>query len=352
MRRLLGAALAALLLCACSTGGPSTTRTNAPAAATTFANVQPKPPSTKDTTTTLPGADRPPIVVGDMNTPEQFMLGALYQQALTAQGYHVELTRDIGTTAVSEHALAQGSLDIYPQYLNKFATDVMGDHSRFPSLTAAYAAARAYAKAHKLTLLAPTPFSDTAGIAVLTPFARRNHLRSLSDLKRVSAKLTLGVPLEYSLEPDGLPALERAYKFKSGLTTSANIGNQYDMLRNGTIQAAYVATSDGELASDDITTLSDPQGFYGYGNVVPVIRNSVLKQEGPAFAQTIERVDSLLTQRAIRGLNAEMSQSSLDPEAISGEVARDFLQGYGMAPPPPWSTTTSTTTTATRSTTR
>jgi hypothetical protein len=38
-------------------------------------------------TTPLPGQGRPPVIVGDTNTyPEQFVLGALYQQALTAEG--------------------------------------------------------------------------------------------------------------------------------------------------------------------------------------------------------------------------------------------------------------------------
>ncbi len=324
----------------------ATTATELGAAATvsraTVPVTTPAATATTDTTADLPGTGRPVVLLGDMNTPEQFIIGAMYEDALSAEGYRVDLSRNIGPTAVSEAAIAEGSLDIYPEYLNVYDSEVAGASRRFTTLKQAFAAGQHYANAHGETLLTPTPFSDTAGIAVLSTYAHAHHLTSLADLRRVEGSLTLGSPLEFSAESTGLPALERAYRFTPAVTTAINIGDQYDDLKFGTVTAAYVQTTDWQLSEPDYTDLLDTRHVLGFGNVVPVVSSKVLDAEGPAFADAIIEVDRLLTTSAIRGLQAEM-KSAAEPATAAVDVASEFLQGYGIVPPPPWSTVTTTT---------
>jgi osmoprotectant transport system substrate-binding protein len=294
------------------------------------------------TTADLPGTGKPNVLLGDMNTPEQFIIGAIYQDALQAQGYHVDLSRNIGATSVSEAAIAQGSLAIYPEYLNTYDTQVAGDTQRFTTLQQAFVAAQLYANTHGQTLLTPTPFSNTAGIAVLKTYARAHHLTDVADLRRIETSLTFGSPLEFSAEPAGLPALEKAYRFIPGVLAQTNIGSQYGGLKNGSLQAVYVQTTDWQLSSPLYTTLRDNKHVLGFGNVVPVVSSKSLDTEGPAFADAINQVDALLTTEAIRGLAAEMAKSP-DPAVSAAGVAQEFLQGYLILPPPPWSTVTTTT---------
>jgi osmoprotectant transport system substrate-binding protein len=298
------------------------------------------------TTTTLdePGRGKPTILLGDMNTPEQFIVGALYQNALSAKGYQVELNRNIGPTSVSEAALTQGSLDVYPEYLNIYDTQVAGATQQFTTRSAAYRAAQSWAEAHGEKLLLPTPFSDTPSIAVLSTFAEQHHLRTLADLRRVAGRLTLGSPIEFSTQPGGLALLQAAYGFAPAVTSVINIGSQYTALRTGTLQAAYVQTTDWQLIGPLYRALADSRHVLGFGNIVPVVSAKALAVEGPAFARAINQVDRLLTMSAIRGLAAEM-KASTDPAMSAGDVAQEFLQGHGIMPPPPWSTVTSTTAT-------
>jgi glycine betaine/choline ABC-type transport system substrate-binding protein len=302
------------------------------------------------TTVDEPGVGHPTILLGDMNTPEQFIVGALYQSALESQGYSVELSRNIGATSVSEAAIAQGSLDIFPEYLNVYDSQIAGLAERFSSRAAALRAGRRWAHAHGQGLLNPTPFSDTAGIAVLRTKARAHHLRTLADLRRIQSTLTLGSPVEFSAQSGGLPELERAYDFYPAVTSVINIGDQYGALRMGTLGAAYVQTTDWELSGPTYQVLADSRHVLGFGNIVPVVSKAVLAEEGPDFAATINRIDALLNMTTIRGLAAEM-RASTDPAMSASEVAKEFLEGYGILPPPPWSTLTATLTTPTRSST-
>ena len=290
-------------------------------------------PASPETTVTqvLPGADRPQVTLGDKNTPEQFLLGELYDQALSAEGFSVTLTRNIGPSSVYLAALAQGSLDMYPEYLNVWTGQVAGQATCCESFRATLDGGEAYAASHALELLAPTPFSDIQAIAVTTAFARAHRLRTLGDLRRVADNLTLGAPLEFSQDPAGLPAIEQAYGFQPAATDPIGIGEQYTDLRDGTVQAAYVNTTDGELSTPEFTVLRDPRHVLGYGNVVPVATTSMLNAEGPSFRMTVDRVSALLTMPVIRGLNAELEVPGETPTGL----AREFLIAHGLVPDTP-----------------
>jgi osmoprotectant transport system substrate-binding protein len=297
---------------------------------TTAAASTPQTTSTGTVTQVLPGTGRPQVALGDKNTPEQFILGELYLQALTAEGYTVTLTRNIGPTDVSVRALQQGSLDLYPEYLNVWNSEVTGHQRGFRSPAAAYGAAADWAAHHQMVLLDPTPFGDVDGIAVTTAFAQAHHLRTLTDLRRVARTMTVGGPLPFLQGPGGLSQVERAYGIHPAATRPVDIGSQYAALRNGVIQAAYVNTSDGQLSTPEFRLLADPEHVFGFGNVVPVVPERVIAEEGPSFAATINSVDALLTTRVMRWLNAEAALEHEDPTTI----ARTLLQEYGLIPLP------------------
>ena len=46
------------------------------------------------------------------------------------------------------------------------------------------------------------------------------------------------------------------------------------------MQAAYVNSTDGQLASGDYRLLSDNRRIFGWGNVVPVVSATALAKEG------------------------------------------------------------------------
>jgi osmoprotectant transport system substrate-binding protein len=339
----LGSALActaaAVALGACGAGSrpvpaaaPSTTTTT-----TTTTITAPSPTTTTVTTTTtttttatvtLPGAGRPPVTIGDENTPEEFLLGQLYYQALKAQGFAVSLNQSIGPTQVIMQALATGQLAMYPEYLDTWDQDVAGI-ARPPRTRAdAYLAGQRYAIAHGLELLNPTPFSDTQAIAVTFDYAVENDLQSISDLASVAPQLTLGGPPQFQQSATGLLAIESAYGVTPAAFKPLEIGAQYQALDQGVVQAAVVNTTDPQLLSGSYPLLSDPQNVFGWGNVVPVISNQAIQAEGPAFTDAINRISALLTLPAMRELNAAVVLDNQDPAT----VAQQFLQSAGLLP--------------------
>ena len=269
------------------------------------------------------------ITVGDKNFAEQFVLGQLYVQALRAQGYSVNVNQNIGPTDVTVQALKSGSLTVYPEYLNTFNSAVAGYRHPFKTLLDAYQGAQHYALGHGMQLLAPTPFSDTPAIAVTVAYAADTHVRTIADLDRLTAGLTLGGPPQFQQGAPGLPALNDTYGFVPLGYRPMAVGDQYSALNNGAIQAAEVNSTDGQLATGDYTLLRDPRRVFGWGNVVPVVSAKAIATEGPAFADTIQRVNDMLSTATIRQLNYAVAIAGQDP----GAVARQFLQTHGLLKP-------------------
>jgi osmoprotectant transport system substrate-binding protein len=321
------------------------------ASTTTTAATVPEPvvttvTETTNTTQALPGTGKPKVVLGDMNTPEQFIIGQLYAVALEAEGYTVIPFRNAGVQSQDVGGLRDGSLDIFPEYLGLWNSTVAHSHRRFRSLQASYAAADMFAQRHGFVLLKRTPFSDTSCVAVLAQYAAANDVYSIPELARRGPSI-FGAPVTFEYSNDGLPALEHSYGLRPDYVQPIADTLQYWWLRTGNIDAAYCATTDPDLSGPKYVMLRNPRNIFGYGNVIPVTTPRVLQREGKAFARTIENVDALLTLRAMRGLNSEIELGRHDPTAI----ATQFLAGNGILPPfryaPVTTSTTSNTSTDT-----
>src|SRR3984885_1201295 len=123
----LACGVAALGLAGCGAGSrPATAAVPGTTTVTTTSTTTTTTTATTTTTVSLPGTGRPPVTIGDENTPEQFVLGQLYYQALKAAGFSVSLNQSIGPTAVIQQALANGQLAMYPEYLNTWDQSVAG----------------------------------------------------------------------------------------------------------------------------------------------------------------------------------------------------------------------------------
>jgi osmoprotectant transport system substrate-binding protein len=275
----------------------------------------------------LPGSGKPAVVIGDKNFAEENILGALYAQALTAQGYKVTLKDNIGTSEITWKALVAGQIDLYPEYTGTLLSAIAGITKNPTSATAAYKEAATYAAAHGFTLLNPTPFYDSDALAVLAPYAKANHLTTISDLKKLGSKVILGAAPEFATRFEGLLGLKQEYGIDPTFKPIA-IGLSYTALDSGKVDVQDVFTTDGQLATaGKYVILTDPKHVFGYQNVAPVVSSKLLAKEGPAFASTLNKVDALLTFNAIQSLNKAVSIDQETPAA----VASAFLKANGLS---------------------
>jgi osmoprotectant transport system substrate-binding protein len=264
--------------------------------------------------------------LGDKNFDEEYLLGALYQQALQAKGYTVTLKGNIGSSEIIWKALKGGQIQMYPEYTGTLLTAIAGDTKPPTSAQQTYSLAQAYVKKNGFELLSQTPFYDADGLATTPSYAKANSLKTIADLKKLS-KVTYGAPAENRTRFDGLVGLEQVYGLHNLQFVPLAEGLNYKALDSGQVKVATIFTTDPQLQSGKYTVLTDSKKLFGFQNVAPVVKQSVVTAEGPAFAQTVNKVSSLLTLQAIIKMNAAVQLDQQSPAT----VAHAFLAANGLA---------------------
>jgi osmoprotectant transport system substrate-binding protein len=268
-----------------------------------------------------PGKGKPAVTIGDKNFTEQYILGELYAQALRAKGYTVRLKANIGSSEIVDKALTSGKLDMYPEYTGTILSEIAHQTKRPSDPDAAYAAAKKFEEGRGFTLLQKTPFFDSDALAVKADYATKNRLKTVADLKKVSAKVTLGAPPEFRTRFAGLLGLKQEYGLTNVELKPLSIGLQYKALDSGRVDAADVFTTDGALQGGKYVLLKDPKFIFGFQNVAPVVSRKLLDKMGTAFGSTLNAVSAKLTTEAMQRMNAAVDIDKKKPAA----VAKAFL---------------------------
>jgi osmoprotectant transport system substrate-binding protein len=314
-----GAALLALTglgvgLAACGSSSSTSSSSSATTAGT------PAPAASR------PGVGKPAVSIGDKNFPEENILGSLYAKALQAKGFTVKLKDNVGSSELIYKALQSGQIDMYPEYTGVFLTAV-AQQTKLPTSAAdAYKQAKAFAESKGYTLLNYTPFFDSDALATLPGYASEHNLSSIADLKPLGKKVTLGGAPEFATRFQGLLGLEKEYGVKPTFKPIA-IELSYKALEGKQVDVQDVFTTDGQLLGGKFKLLADPKHVFGFQNVAPIVKKSVLSAEGPAFEETLDKVSALLTIPAIQQMNKAVT---VEKQSASS-VAEQFLKANGLA---------------------
>jgi osmoprotectant transport system substrate-binding protein len=317
MRKLtITAAVASLAfaLAACGSSSSSSTTSGASGSATS------------SSASGKPGAGKPPIVIGDKNFTEEYILGDLYAQALKAKGYNVTLKGNIGSSEITWKALTSGQIDMYPEYTGTLLTAIAGNNKPPTSAQETYNLAQTYVNKHGFVLLNQTPFYDSDALAATKKFASAHGLTTVADLKKLGHSVKLGGAPEFATRYAGLVGLKQQYGINPTFVPLA-IGITYQAIDTGKVDVFDAFTTDAQLTSGKYVLLSDPKRVFGFQNVAPVVKKSLVTSEGPAFADTINKVSALLTLPAIQKMNAAVALEQQSPAS----VAHQFLAANGLA---------------------
>jgi osmoprotectant transport system substrate-binding protein len=276
--------------------------------------------STSSSSSSGPGAGKPPVTIGDKNFAEENILGNLYAQALQAKGYSVTLQENVGSSEIIYKALTAGHIDMYPEYTGTLLSAVAEQTKEPASAAAAYEEAKAFLQKHGYTMLNYTPFYDADALATTPAYATAHHLTSIGDLKALGKSVTIGGPPEFATRFEGLKGLSQLYGVVPTFKPIA-IELSYKALESGQVDVQTVFSTDGQLLSGKFKVLSDPKHVFGFQNVAPIVKQSLISEEGPAFAETLNKVSALLTIPAIQQMNKAVT---IDKESAV-TVAKQFL---------------------------
>ena len=263
---------------------------------------------------------RDAIVVGSKNFTEQVLLGEILAQQIE-QGLKVPVVRklDLGGTMLAHNALAQGSLDLYPEYTGTALTEVLKRPIARESEAVLDAVREQYHRQWQLAWLAPFGFNNTFAMIV----RRDAGVSTLSAAARAQA-WRLGMGYEFHQRPDGLDGLLKTYSLRLvGEPVEMDLGLLYSALQNRKVDLIAANSTDGLISALPVSALEDDRHYFPPYQCAVVVRETTLARY-PRLRPVLEQLAGKITDATMRQLNYEVDGK----HRRAAEVAGQFLRGF------------------------
>ncbi|WP_320781265.1 ABC transporter substrate-binding protein [Streptomyces sp. CRN 30] len=266
------------------------------------------------------------VVVGSNNFAESTLLADIYGEALKAKGLKVTYKHNIGSRETTYGLMKNGSVTVLPEYNGSLLAYLDADAEQTSAEEVDTAAKAALDKS--LTLLESSPAEDKDSVSVNAATAKKYKLTAdstLADLKDIAPELVIGGSPEFQTREQGLKGLESQYglKFKSFKALDAGGPLTQAALTKNTVQAADIFTTDPAIVKEKFVVLKDPDNFFGFANVTPLVNKEGLSEEGVA---ALNAVSAALDTETLLDLDAQVQLDKKDPL----DVAKSWLKSANL----------------------
>ena len=139
----------------------------------------------------------------------------------------------------------------------------------------------------------------------------------------MASKLTLGAPAQFQTRPDGIPALKQRVRRDVRPLHPAAAGGTITVtaLKNGSIDAADIFSTDPSIAANKFVSLTDTKSMFAAQNIVPLVTKSKLTQ---TITDACNAVSAKLDTATLAELVAKVIGGNAD------SVAKAWLSSVGL----------------------
>lgn len=262
------------------------------------------------------------VSVGTKNFTEQLILGEIIAQALEQRRLEVERRFYLAGTYICQQAILAGRIDTYIEYTGTALAAILKEPPQSDPKAVFDEVKREYAKRFGLEVFPSLGFNNTFAIAMRGGEARREGLRTLSDLARVAPRLRMGVGYEFLERKDGFEGLARTYNLHFAEAPRVmDLGLLYRALESREVDVVAGSNTDGLIAALGLVVLEDDRHYFPPYYAVPIVRPEALRR-WPALGDTLRSLAGKITLEDMRRMNYAVDGEKKD----AAEVAGEFLQ--------------------------
>lgn len=246
--------------------------------------------------------------VGSKRFTESYILAEIVVATARAEGIDAVHEQGLGGTAVTERALEDGAIDLYPEYTGTIAEAIV----KTSSYGADAVALREALAARGLAMSPSLGFENTYALAVPS----RVKLARISELA-AHPELRIALSHEFVGRGDGWPGLAQRYGL-SAVPTAIDHALAYEALRQGTIDVTDVYTTDAKIARYELVVLEDDRHFFPPYDAVLLHRADALTRF-PALARVLARLAGSIDAGRMQRLNARAEIDGIGFAQVAAE---------------------------------
>jgi len=179
----------------------------------------------------------------------------------------------------------------------------------------------------RLAPLDATPVAQQHTFTMLTSAAKKDGLKTMSDLSKLPSFSYAGYP-ECQTRITCILGMKQIYGLKNIKFVQIGTISVYTLLDEHKADGGDGFSTDPQQLDSKYTALVDDKHIFGFQNVAPVVKKSLLSgPNGTLLEQTLNNVSAKLTLNAMQQMNKAIV---IDKVAIP-TVAKKFLQANGLA---------------------
>ncbi len=263
------------------------------------------------------------IKLGGKNFTEQYIIAEATHQLLKAKGFDSSKIDGMGTSVLRK-AMEHGQIDVYWEYTGTSLVAFNKIKDRLDP-QATYAKVKKLDAKKGITWLTPSKANNTFAFAMRAE--GYDDINTLSDLAQAynnGVKPTMSFGAEFSRRPDGLPGLEKAYKFKASRDhyVLMESGLIYNALKGGDVDVGQVFATDGRIAAFNLKVLKDDAGFFPNYALVPTVRTEIL-QKYPTLENILNSISEKLNDTVLQDLNARVDVEKQSVESVATHFLKE-----------------------------
>ncbi|WP_019240675.1 MULTISPECIES: osmoprotectant ABC transporter substrate-binding protein [Bacillus] len=274
----------------------------------------------------LGGGSDDTIKVATVTTTETAILGNIIKLMIEKNtDLHVELVENLGSSVVQHQALTDGQVDITAARYT--GTDLAGALGMEPVKDPDKALAivqKEFKERFQQKWYDSYGFANTYALTVTQELAKKENLKTVSDLENISNQLKLGVDNSWlNRKGDGYPGFVQDYGFEFEKAFPMQLGLVYQAVKNGKMDVVLAYSTDGRLKAFNLKTLKDDKQFFPPYDCSPVIREDVLKKH-PELDDILQSLVGKIDNEMITELNYQADVKKKEPAT----VAKEFLEKH------------------------
>jgi osmoprotectant transport system permease protein len=270
-----------------------------------------------------------PVRIGSKAFTESVILGEIARELIVQSGAPAIHRSELGGTRLLWSALLGNEIDLYPEYTGTLTQEIL--HIPKNSDTATITAALAHQGIGQgIGMTKSLGFTNTYAIGMRRAKAEHLGIRTISDLSH-HPELRIGVSNEFRDRSDGWPGLRARYRLPQTDVPGMEHAVALQALRSQELDVTDVYSTDAEIRTDELTTLTDDRHYFPSYDAVFLYRKE-LERRWPQAVDALRRLEGAISQTRMIELNARARQDHV-PE---GQIAADFVrEKWGEVPTGP-----------------
>jgi Periplasmic glycine betaine/choline-binding (lipo)protein of an ABC-type transport system (osmoprotectant binding protein) len=268
-----------------------------------------------------------PLRVGSKNFTEQVILGEIIaQHAENKLKIKIDRRLNMGGTLLVHQAIQGAQIDVYPEYTGTALASILRLNMISDAQGVFERVREVYRTNYQLEWLDPLGFDNSFVMAVRRNDPDVKDMATLSDAEKYQPGWRLGIGYEFESRPDGMPALNTAYRLPfNGAPSTMDLGLLYRALEQKQVNMIAANATDGQLSQDTSRCSLTTSTLFPPYQAALVVRPQVFATY-PGLKEALSQLSGKISAEGMRKLNYEVDIRHAQP----ADVAAAFLRSSGL----------------------